>query len=435
MTCKIDRLELDFCLRGPAGEDGSDGVGVPPGGLSGQVLAKASDSDYDTEWVTAGGTVTSVSLAAPSIFSVSGSPVTTSGTITVSLETQGANQFWAGPSSGPDATPVFRGLEAADIPDLSSEYSPVGHDHDDRYYTESEVDSLLLAKQDQDDDLDALSALTGTNTIYYRSAPSTWTEVTIGSGLSWSSGTLSLGSHSHVIADVAGLQDALDDKQPLDATLTAFAALAIAANTLTIGVGVDAFSQTSFAANSFPARASTGNLEAKTITDFGLSLIDDSDAATARSTLGLGTIATQNANAVAITGGTINGTTLGTTTPAAAVVTSLHVTGQARFTEQVAAPTGTSATVNLSAGNLWTLDATNASGDVIVSIIVPSSSASGSIIVVEGASPRVFAWFPLSGTLVWLGSEPDWVSLPSTRTLISWRYDGTYLYFIASESS
>jgi trimeric autotransporter adhesin len=42
---------------------------------------------------------------------------------------------------------------------------------------------------------------------------------------------------------------------------------------------------------------------------------------------GLGTMATQNANAVAITGGTINGTTIGGTTPAAATFTALTATG------------------------------------------------------------------------------------------------------------
>lgn len=39
-------------------------------------------------------------------------------------------------------------------------------------------------------------------------------------------------------------------------------------------------------ANTFPARSSSGNILAKTITDFGLSLVDDADAATARATLG-----------------------------------------------------------------------------------------------------------------------------------------------------
>jgi hypothetical protein len=45
---------------GPAGADGADGadgVGVDAGGTTGQVLAKASNTDYDTEWVdqTGGG--------------------------------------------------------------------------------------------------------------------------------------------------------------------------------------------------------------------------------------------------------------------------------------------------------------------------------------------------------------------------------------------
>ena len=35
---------------GPAGADGADGVGIPAGGTTGQVLVKASGTDYDTTW-------------------------------------------------------------------------------------------------------------------------------------------------------------------------------------------------------------------------------------------------------------------------------------------------------------------------------------------------------------------------------------------------
>lgn len=45
-------------------------------------------------------------------------------------------------------------------------------------------------KQAGDADLTALAALSGTDTIYYRSAADTWTPVTIGSGLNFTAGTL-----------------------------------------------------------------------------------------------------------------------------------------------------------------------------------------------------------------------------------------------------
>jgi hypothetical protein len=42
-------------VDGQDGQDGAPGVGVPSGGTTGQVLAKASGTDYDTEWVNASG--------------------------------------------------------------------------------------------------------------------------------------------------------------------------------------------------------------------------------------------------------------------------------------------------------------------------------------------------------------------------------------------
>jgi len=64
------------------------------------------------------GTVTSVALALPSIMSVSGSPVTTTGTLTGTLTTQVANSLFAGPISGVGATPTFRALTTADLAGL-----------------------------------------------------------------------------------------------------------------------------------------------------------------------------------------------------------------------------------------------------------------------------------------------------------------------------
>lgn len=79
----------------------------------------------------------------------------------------------------------------------------------------------------------------------------------------------------------------ITDAQPLDATLTALAGVTTSANQLIYATGADTFTTAS-------------------LTAFGRSLLDDADASAGRTTLGLGTIATQNANNVAITGGTID---------------------------------------------------------------------------------------------------------------------------------
>lgn len=67
-----------------------------------------------------GGTVTSVALTAPGIFTVAGTPITTSGTITLSFTSQSANTFLAGPTTGAAATPSYRTMVNADLPVCAS---------------------------------------------------------------------------------------------------------------------------------------------------------------------------------------------------------------------------------------------------------------------------------------------------------------------------
>lgn len=64
---------------------------------------------------TGTGTVTSVGLAMPSIFTVSSSPVITVGTLTATLNSAAQNAFFAGPI-GASGTPTFRSIGAADLP-------------------------------------------------------------------------------------------------------------------------------------------------------------------------------------------------------------------------------------------------------------------------------------------------------------------------------
>lgn len=84
-----------------------------------------------------------------------------------------------------------------------------------------------------------------------------------------------------------------------------------------VGINVQAYSALltsiaalSFGANSYIYGTASNTAAAGTITAFGRSLVDDADATAGRSTLGLGTIATQNSNSISITGGTMSGVTM-----------------------------------------------------------------------------------------------------------------------------
>ncbi|MES2765121.1 MAG: hypothetical protein V4642_04590 [Bacteroidota bacterium] len=88
-------------------------------GASGTVLR--NDGTGALSWVAAGsGSVTSVGLSLPSIFDVSGSPVTSTGTLTATFVTQAQNKVFAGPATGADAIPTFRLLDPLDIPNLDA---------------------------------------------------------------------------------------------------------------------------------------------------------------------------------------------------------------------------------------------------------------------------------------------------------------------------
>lgn len=110
---------------------------------------------------------------------------------------------------------------------------------------QADLKSALDGKQPLDGDLTAISALTGTNTIYYRSAADTWSAVTIGTGLTFSGGTLAAsgggGTTTHALTFNGAGSGATSGStfdgsaaitvsyntigaQPLDSTLTALAA-------------------------------------------------------------------------------------------------------------------------------------------------------------------------------------------------------------------
>lgn len=333
------------------------------------------------------GNVTSVALSAPAEFTVSGSPVTGSGTLTFTKANQTTNTVYAAPN-GSTGAPTFRLLVAADIPTLTAAKIS---DFDTQVRT-SRLDQMAaptaavsfnsqritnLADPTNPQDaatkayVDAYAAgldfkesvrvattanitLSGTQTIdgiavtagqrvlvkdqstasangIYTVAAGAWTratdadssaEVTTGTIVfveegttnatsQWvlsTTGTITLGTTNLTFVQFSGAGQ-----------ITAGNGLSKTGNTLTVvgtanrisvsGAGVDISAsyvgQTSITTlGTITTGVWTGTAIA--VANGGTGATTQSDA---RTNLGLGTIATQNANAVAITGGSITGLT------------------------------------------------------------------------------------------------------------------------------
>ena len=144
---------------------------------------------------------------------------------------------------------------------------------------------------------------------YYINGNSVLSGSTLGSGVTSSSltsvGTISVGTWQGTAVGVSyggtGATTAADARANLG--------LAIGTNVQAYDVELSALASLTSAENKLPYFTGSGTASLADLTSFGRSLIDDADASTARTTLGLGTIAVQNSNNVSITGGSIDGIT------------------------------------------------------------------------------------------------------------------------------
>jgi hypothetical protein len=282
------------------------------------------------------GTVTSVALSLPAIFSVSGSPVTTSGTLTGSLATQTANTVFSGPTTGAAAAPTFRALVAADIPSISltsgvSGTLPVANGGTGA--SSATAYAVLCGGTTTTGALQSVAsvgtsgqvltsngagalptfqspATSGTVTSVALTVPS-W--LTVSGSPVTSSGTLAL-------SEATG-QTANQFLATPDGSTGAVSLRALVAGDLSSGLVTYAKIQNVSATDLILGRSSAGAgvIEEITCTAAGRALIDDADAAAQRITLGLGTLATQS--------GTFSGTSSGTNTGDQTITLTGDVTG------------------------------------------------------------------------------------------------------------
>lgn len=160
------------------------------------------------------GTVTSVSLAAPTQFTVSGSPVTTLGTLDFEWNNQVANRVLAGPTTGADAAPTFRALVADDIPGLP--VSQIKNVQEERLFGSSSV-----VNSNGDGQLIELGPefVWGTGTLNLTTNLQDWSGVAIGD----KQNTLTAGQGIDITLDTISV-DATADEIPYDNAISGLTA-------------------------------------------------------------------------------------------------------------------------------------------------------------------------------------------------------------------
>ena len=371
-----------------------------PVGTLGQVLKSSGSGAPFWDTVPGTGTVTSVGLAMPSIFNVSGSPITISGTLTADLANQTANTVFAGPSAGSASPPTFRALVNDDVPttltgktinaslntlsnianaSLTNSSLTIGSTAISLGSTSaslSGVSSITLTgdpstalqvatKQYVDNvaegldvkasciaattanitlsgpqTIDGVSIVAGnrvlvkdqTNTAengIYVAAGSTWSRSSDTD--TWDSlrGAFTFVEQGSLYADTGWVctVDAGGTLGTSPVTWSQFAGLGayVAGTGLTLTGTTFSITNTAVTPASYGAADKT--LTATVNAQGQLTALADTPIAIANTQVsGLGTMSTQAANNVAITGGVINGTTIGGVTPAAGTFTTVNAT-------------------------------------------------------------------------------------------------------------
>jgi hypothetical protein len=153
----------------------------------------------------------SISLTAPDLFTVTGSPAAYNGTLDFEWNVVNKNKVLAGPTGSPDAIPTFRNLVAGDIPQLQStiidDFNEAVADAVGQMVTTNTENGITVTYQDDDNTLDfdvADFSITLTGDV-------------TGSGTVTNLGNVSFeatvadNSHAHTTGNITGIQEYVED--------------------------------------------------------------------------------------------------------------------------------------------------------------------------------------------------------------------------------
>jgi hypothetical protein len=224
------------------------------------------------------GTVTSVGVSVSGAgLTVGGSPVTSSGTITLTVDAELA--ALAGLISAADKLPYFTGSGTASLADFGS-------------FGRSLVD-----------DADAAAARTTLGLVIGTDVQAYDAELAALAGLTSAADKLAYftGSGAAALTDLTSTARSLLDDSSASAMRTTLG-LALGTDVQAYDSELAALAGLTSAADKLPYFTGAGTASVTTFTSAGRALVDDADAAAQRSTLGLGSIATQAAPSGTVVG-------------------------------------------------------------------------------------------------------------------------------------